>query len=239
VNSLWPVPPKIVILTGPGLSKESGFAPFDPETMPPGTGIEDVVTREGFERDPALVQAFFNLRRRELQTEIKPNLAHDGLAVLEVTRPREILIVTRNIDDLHERAGSRAVIHTNGELLKARCEICMKVSDWFDDITGQEDCPVCGNNGHLRPHIVRVGEAPLGIDTIFAALATAEMFVAIGAASGAEPARSFLAEALRAGAHTVEFNRGPSAASPQFSECVYGPLTETMPEWVKGMIAES
>ena len=229
-------PPKIVVFTGPGLSRESGYAPFDPATMPPGVSLEDVVTRNGFDRAPARVFDFYNRRRRELHAA-KPNLAHQGLAALDLTRPWELLVVTRNIDDLHERAGSQAVIHTHGQLLKVRCTICMKISDWFDDLSQADDCPVCGNHGHLRPHIVWVGEEPLRIDTVYIALATCETFVSIGNAGGGEPGRSFLAEAKRAGAQTIEFAREPTPAPPEFAECVYGPLVETVPGWVKRMIA--
>jgi NAD-dependent protein deacetylase/lipoamidase len=236
MTSPFPQPPKIVVLTGPGLSRESGFAPFDPATLPPGSGIEDFVTSGGFARDPALVQGFYNRRRRELRAA-KPNLAHQGLAALDLTRPGELLIVTRNIDDLHERAGAQAVIHTHGELLKARCTICMKVSDWFDDLSDRDDCPICGNSGHLRPHVVWVGEDPLRIDTVYIALAGCEIFVSVGNAGGGEPARSFLAEAKRNGARTIEFAREPTPASPEFGECVYGPLVEIVPEWVKREIA--
>src|SRR5580700_2526960 len=186
MTSPFPQPPKIVVFTGPGLSRESGFAPFDPATLPPGTGIEDLVTRDGFARDPKRVQDFYNRRRRELRST-NPNLAHRGLAALDLTRPGELMVVTRNIDDLHERAGARAVIHTHGELLKARCTICMKVSDWFDDLSGADDCPICGNNGHLRPQIVWVGEDPLRVDTVYLALATCETFVSIGNAGSGEP----------------------------------------------------
>src|SRR5579864_3491074 len=230
-------PPKIVVFTGPGLSRESGFAPFDPATMPAGIALEDVVTRDGFDRDPTGVFDFYNRRRRELHT-VKPNLAHQGLAALDLTGPGEVLVVTRNIDDLHERAGTKAVIHTHGELLKARCAICTKVSDWSDDLYGADDCPICGNHGHLRPHIVWVGEEPLRIDTVYIALATCETFVSIGNASGGEPGRGFLAEAKRAGARTIEFAREPTPLSPEFGECVYGPLVETVPQWVKRAIAE-
>jgi len=233
----FPLPPKIVVFTGPGLSREAGFAPFDPATMPPRVAIEDVVTKEGFARDPVTVHDFYNLRRRELRAA-KPSPAHDGLAVLDLARPGGVLIVTRNIDDLHERAGSQAIIHTHGELLKARCTICMKVSDWLDDFGTNDDCPICGNNGHLHPHIVWVGEAPLQIDTVYMALATCETFVSIGNAASGEPGHSFLAEAKRAGARTVEFAREPTPASPEFDECVYGPLIETVPDWVKRAIAE-
>jgi NAD-dependent deacetylase len=235
MTSPFPQPPKIVVFTGPGLSRESGFSPFDPATMPPRVSIEDVVTREGFARDPALVHNFYNRRRRELRAA-KSNPAHEGLTALDLTRPGELLVVTRNIDDLHERAGSQAVIHTHGELLKARCTICTKVGDWFDDLSERDDCPICGNNGHLRPHVVWVGEEPLRIDTVYVALATCALFVSIGNAGGGEPGRGFLAEAKRAGARTIEFAREPTPTSPEFADCTYGPLIETVPAWVKQMI---
>jgi NAD-dependent deacetylase len=234
--SPFPKPPRIVVFTGPGLSRESGFAPFDSATIPPGMSLEDVVTRDGFARDPELVQNFYNRRRRELRAA-KPNPAHEGLAALDLAGLGEILVVTRNIDDLHERAGAQAVIHTHGELMKARCAICMKVSDWFDDLGGADDCPICGNNGHLRPHVVWVGEDPLRVDTVYIALATSEVFVSVGNAGGGEPGRSLLAEAKRAGARTIEFAREPTPASPEFSECLHGPLVETVPDWVKRAIA--
>jgi NAD-dependent protein deacetylase/lipoamidase len=237
MNGPFPEPPKIVVFTGPGLSREAGFAPFDPATMPPGVGIEDVVTREGFARDPALVHDFYNRRRRELLAA-KPNPAHEGLAALDLTRPGEVLVVTRNIDDLHERAGAQAVIHTHGELLKARCTICTKASDWPDDLSERDDCPICGNSGHLRPHVVWVGEEPLRIDTAYLALATCAVFVSLGNAGGGEPGRGFLAEAKRAGARTIEFAREPTLLSAECEDCVYGPLTETVPEWVKRVIAK-
>jgi NAD-dependent deacetylase len=232
--SPFPQPPRIVVFTGPGLSREAGFAPFDPDRMPVGVAIEDLVTQEGFARAPDAVQQFYNLRRRELRAA-RPNLAHEGLAALDQTRPGEVLVVTRNIDDLHERAGARAVIHTHGELLRARCTICTKVSDWFDDLGAGEDCPICGNNGHLRPHIVWAGEAPQRVDAVYMALASCELFVSIGNAGG-EPGRSLLAEAKRAGACTVEFSREPTPVSAAFGECVYGPLVETVPGWVTRVI---
>jgi NAD-dependent deacetylase len=234
--SPFPRPPKLVIFSGPGLSRESGFAPFDPATMPPRVAIDDVVTREGFARDPALVHDFYNLRRRELRAA-NPNPAHESLAALDLTRPAELLIVTRNIDDLHERAGARAVIHTHGELLKVRCIICTKVSDWVDDLSDADDCPVCGNHGYLRPHIVWVGENPLRVDAVYLALANCEMFVSIGNAGGGEPARSFLAGAKRAGASTLEFACEPTPVSTEFDECIYGPLVATVPEWLKQRLA--
>jgi len=148
------------------------------------------------------------------------------------------MIVTRNIDDFHERAGSQAVIHTNGELLKARCMICTNVSERYDDITALSDCPVCGNKGHLRPHVVWVGEAPLRIAHVYEALAQCRLFLTIGVAGGSEPARSFLAAAHRAGARTVEFSREPTPDTEMFDERITGPLAETLPAYVKGLIAE-
>ncbi len=235
MSTPWGQPPKIVAFTGAALSRTAGFAPFAADRMPAGLRLEDVVTQEGFARDPARVQGFYNLRRRELLAAV-PSAAHEGLAVLDVVRPRELLIVTGNIDDLHERAGSRAVIHLQGELLRARCAICGKVSERHDDITEASDCPICGNAGHLRPHIVWVGEEPLRIASVYQALAHASLFLAIGVAIGNEPAQSFLAEARRAGAGTVEFNREILPNSEPFDERIAGPLAETVPEFVKCLI---
>jgi NAD-dependent protein deacetylase/lipoamidase len=242
VRTLWAQPPKIVAFTGAGLSRESGFLPFDPQTMPAGLRLEDIVTPDGFARDQARVRDFYNLRRRQLR-EKKPNAAYEGLAVLDAVRRREVLIVTRNIDDFHERAGSQAVIHTHGELLKARCMICTKVSDRLDDITETSDCPICGNKGHLRPHIVWVGEEPLRMETVYEALAHCALFLVIGVTGGSEPARSFFAEARRAGARTVEFPgeliRDPVPGAEPFDARILGPLAETVPAYVKKLIAES
>jgi NAD-dependent deacetylase len=235
MRASWGQMPKIVAFTGAGLARESAFAPFDPERMPPGLRLEDVVTREGFAREPARVHDFYNLRRRELLAA-KPNPAHEALAVLDAVRSREVLIVTRNIDDLHQRAGSQAVIHTHGELLKARCTICTKISDRYDDILADTACPVCGNAGHLRPHVVWVGEEPLGIARVYEALAQCTLFLAIGAAGGSEPGRSFLAAARRAGARTIEFNPKASPAAADFDERHHGPLAETVADWVKRAI---
>src|SRR3954453_16334388 len=134
MSRIWGRPPEIVVYTGGALARESGFAPFDPAAKPQGLRLEDLVTRDGFARDPNGVNDFYNRRRRELLS-VEPNAAYEALAVLETLCPREVLIVTRNIDDLHERAGSKAVIHTHGELLKARCLICMNVSERTADIT--------------------------------------------------------------------------------------------------------
>jgi NAD-dependent deacetylase len=235
-SAIWAKSPRIIAFTGGGLSRASGFAPFDADSMPAGLNLEDVVTRDGFARDPGRAHGFYNLRRREL-LQAKPNAAHEALAVLDAVRSREVLIVTRNIDDLHERAGSQAVIHTHGELLKARCTICTNVSERYDDITDDSECPICGNAGHLRPHVVWVGEEPLRIAQIYEALAQCALFLAIGAPGGSEPARSFAEAARRAGARTLEFNPEPSPNAELFDEQIAGALTETVPEYVKRLIA--
>jgi NAD-dependent deacetylase len=235
-------PPRIVAFTGAGIAREAGFAPFDAECMPAGLRLEDVVTPCGFAREPARVLEFYNLRRRQL-LERKPNAAHEALAVLDAVRRREVLVATRNIDDFHERAGSQAVIHTHGELLKARCTICTRVSQRYDDITAASDCPICGNTGHLRQQIVWVGEAPLRIARVYEALAQCRLFLVIGIAGGSEPARSFLAEARRAGARAVEFpgasNPDPAPNTEPFDERIAGRLADTVPAYVKQLIAQT
>ena len=232
----WAKSPAIVICTGGALSQEAGFAPFDPQRMPPGLSLEDVVTREGFDREPARVREFYNRRRREL-SQVRPGPAHEALAVLDTVRSHEVLVVTRNIDDLHERAGSQAVIHTHGELLQARCTICTSLSERLDDIEADTACPVCGNAGHLRPHIVWVGEEPLRMPTVYEALVHCGLFLAIGAPGDGEPARSFLAGARRADAHCVQFTRAPAGNPAPFDEHVAGPFAETVPVYVKRLIA--
>jgi NAD-dependent deacetylase len=236
MSTIRPKLPAIVAFTGGALSWESGFTPFDSAAMPEGLSLEDVVSREGFARGPARVHDFYNRRRQEL-LGAKPNAAHEALAVLDAVRSREVLVVTRNVDDLHERAGSQAVIHSHGELLKARCTICTKISERYDDIAPGSECPVCGNAGHLRPHVVWVGEEPIGIATVFEALANCELLMAIGVPAGAEPARGFAEAARRAGARTVEFNPEPASPPGLFDERIPGPLAETVPDYVKRLIA--
>jgi NAD-dependent deacetylase len=238
MSTVWAKPPDIVAFTGGALAREAGFAPFDPATMPAGLRLEEIVTSDGFARAPERVNNFYNRRRRELM-QARPNAAYEALAVLETIRPQQVLIVTRNIDDLHERAGSKAVIHTHGELLKARCMICMKISDRVDDIIPASACPVCGNEGHLRPHIVWVGEEPLGMASVYEALAHCRLFLAIGVPVAAEPANGFADVARRAGARRISFNPEPSSDPGAFDEHIAGPLAETVPSQVKRLIAET
>ena len=196
------------------------------------------MTSEGFARDPAQVNNFYNRRRRELM-QTRPIAAHEGLAVLEAMRPQQVLIVTRNIDDLHERAGSRAIIHTHGELLKAHCLICTKISERYDDIAADTACPVCGNTGHLRPHVVWVGEEPLGMVSVFEALAHCRLFLAIGVPVATEIASGFADAARRVGTRLIAFNPNPPSNPLPFDERIAGPLAETVPAYVKRLIAET
>jgi NAD-dependent deacetylase len=238
VRNRWPEAPRILILTGPGISQESGLAIF-----PHAGGIwgqvqlEEVATPEAFARNPARVQAFYNARRRRLQhPSVIPNPAHEALARLEAARRGEVVIATQNIDDLHERAGSRAVIHMHGELLRARCGACGKTALWYDDLTGNEACPGCAVKGQLRPHVVWFGEMPLHLDVIYQVLAQCEVFVSIGTSGSVEPAASFAEEARRAGAHTVELAREPSRGAHLFVERLYGPANMIVPDYVAKLL---
>ncbi len=236
MTAAWGRPPEIVVYTAGGLSRAAGFSPFDSDRMPKGLRLEDVVTADGFARDRWAVNAFYNLRRSEL-LKTRPTQAHEVLAVLDAVRPGEVCIVTRNIDDLHERAGSRNVIHTHGELLKARCTICTKVSDRLDDISPDSACPVCGNAGHLRPHVVWVGEEPLRMASVYEALAGCRLFLAIGAPGAGEPTRSFRAAARQA--RTVEFAAQPPLGPSEFDELIPGPLVPGVTDYVKRLVARS
>jgi NAD-dependent deacetylase len=238
VGDFWPEAPSILVLTGAGISQESGLATFrDADGIWASVRVEDVATPQAFARDPARVHAFYNVRRRQLQhPSVTPNPAHEALAKLEATRPGEIMIATQNIDDLHERAGSRAVVHMHGELLKARCGACGKVTVWYDDLTGKEGCPTCAIEGQLRPHVVWFGEIPLSLDAIYHGLAQCRTFIAIGTSGSVEPAASFVEEARRAGARTVELNLEASHSASLFSEQVYGPASKIVPEFVERLL---
>ena len=240
MRQLWPEAPSILILIGAGISQESGLDTLrDADGIWANVRLEEVATREAFARDPARVQAFYNSRRRLLQLpSVIPNAAHEALANLEAMRPGEVMIATQNIDDLHERAGSRTVLHMHGELLKARCTACGKVTVWYDDLTGNEGCPVCAIEGQMRPHVVWFGEMPLRLDAIYQVLAQCQLFLSIGTSGSVEPAASFVEEARRAGAHTVELNLEPSQSASLFGERIYGPGTQIVPEFVARLLGE-
>ncbi|MBL7248998.1 Sir2 family NAD+-dependent deacetylase [Alloalcanivorax marinus] len=230
---------KIVILTGAGISAESGINTFrDAGGLWENHRIEDVATPQAFQRDPAGVQAFYNRRREQLRDPaIRPNAAHEALARLERERPGEVLVITQNVDNLHERAGSRNLIHMHGELLKARCQSTDSLVPVDKDLSVDQECGVCGASGCLRPHVVWFGEMPLEMERIFDALAGCERFISIGTSGNVYPAAGFVAEARAHGAHTVELNLEPSEQATAFAEHRHGPASERVPEYVAELLA--
>lgn len=230
--------PRVVVLTGAGISAESGIKTFRAaDGLWEEHRVEDVATPEGFARDPALVQAFYNARRRQLQSaEIAPNAAHLALAKLEEALGDRFLLVTQNIDNLHERAGNRRVIHTHGELLKVRCSWSGQVLEWTGDVTVDDKCHCCQFPAALRPHVVWFGEMPLGMDEIYSGLAEADIFIAIGTSGHVYPAAGFVHEARLHGAHTVELNLEPSQVGSEFAEKHYGLASEVVPEFIDKLL---
>jgi NAD-dependent deacetylase len=231
--------PRLVVLTGAGISNESGLETFrDPDGIWSRVRLEDVATPEAFTRDPARVQAFYNARRRALlNPAVRPNPAHLALARLETVWPGGVLIVTQNIDDLHERAGSRNIRHIHGELLKSRCLICGNVARCDSDLTDESSCPHCAARGRLRPHVVWFEEMPLGLDEVYGALSGCALFVSVGTSGNVYPAAGFVSEASAAGAHTVELNLEPSTGHSLFAERIYGRAGEIVPRFVERLMA--
>ena len=225
----------IVILTGAGVSAESGLRTFRAaDGLWENHRVEDVATPAAFARDPRLVQRFYDERRRHLR-QVEPNAAHHALARLEQEWPGEVLLVTQNVDDLHARAGSRNLIYMHGELLKARCLRCGCVSVWEEDILRESQCPSCTHAGCLRPHIVWFGEMPLELDRIGAALDRCSVFAAIGTSGNVYPAAGFVSR-VPPGAHTIELNLEVSMVSSAFRECIQGKATEVVSAWVDRLL---
>ena len=227
----------IVVLTGAGISAESGLATFrDPGGLWSQVRLEEVATPEAFAASPARVQGFYNARRAQLAAA-EPNAAHRALARLDAAWTRgDFLLVTQNVDDLHERAGSRRLLHMHGELRRARCLGCGADSPWAADIAPDSRCPSCGAAGLLRPHVVWFGEMPLGLDRIEAALSACDLFVSIGTSGQVYPAAGFVAE-VRGHARTLELNLEPSAGVSIFDEARHGPAGALVPAWVEEMLA--
>ncbi|MFS2223972.1 Sir2 family NAD+-dependent deacetylase [Pantoea sp. B65] len=227
--------PHVVVLTGAGISAESGIRTFRAhDGLWEEHRVEDVATPEGFRRDPNLVQAFYNARRRQLQQpEIQPNAAHQALAELESVLGDHFLLVTQNIDNLHERAGSQRVIHMHGELLKVRCPGSGQIFAWNEDINVGDHCHCCQFPERLRPHVVWFGEMPLQMEEIYRALEKANYFIAIGTSGHVYPAAGFVHEARLHGAHTVELNLEPSQVGSEFQEKKYGLASEVVPLYVR------
>ncbi|KAA5971028.1 MULTISPECIES: Sir2 family NAD+-dependent deacetylase [unclassified Pantoea] len=230
--------PHVVILTGAGISAESGIRTFRAaDGLWEEHHVEDVATPEGFQRDPALVQRFYNARRQQLQqAKIQPNAAHLALAELEQVLGDNLLLVTQNIDNLHERAGNSRVLHMHGELLKVRCVTSGQVIEWSGDITPDDRCTCCQFPAALRPHVVWFGEMPLGMEQIYQALEQADYFIAIGTSGHVYPAAGFVHEARLQGAHTVELNLEPSQVGNEFAERHYGLASEVVPEFVHKLL---
>ncbi|MDE2412344.1 MAG: NAD-dependent deacylase [Sphingomonadales bacterium] len=226
----------IVILTGAGISAESGI-----DTFRGGGGlweqhrVEDVATPEAFARDPDLVHRFYDMRRAAIQEKL-PNAAHFALAELDARWPGDLLIVTQNVDDLHERGGANRVLHMHGEHLKAWCTSCGVRSPWRDALSERPPCPVCQAR-NLRPDVVWFGEMPYQMDRIYAALREADLFVSIGTSGAVYPAAGFVRDARDLGARTLELNLERSQGSNWFDESRLGPAGEIVPTWVGEILA--
>lgn len=222
----------ILILTGAGISAESGLGTFrDEGGLWAQHRIEDVATPEGFARDPALVHDFYNARRAQAATA-KPNAAHMALARLEAEQSGEVLVVTQNVDGLHEAAGSRNVLHMHGELSRALCHAC--THQWAAPALMHpgDPCPACSALA-TRPDVVWFGEIPYHMDEIEEALSRATLFAAVGTSGNVYPAAGFVTAARQRGIPTIEFNLDPSETSPLFGECRLGRASQTVPDWTR------
>lgn len=229
----------IVVLTGAGISAESGIRTFRAaDGLWEEHRVEDVATPEGYQRDPELVQAFYNARRAQIVNgSVAPNAAHYALAKLEAELNGTVTIVTQNIDNLHERAGSHNVIHMHGELLKVRCCESGQTLEWKGDLHTSDHCHCCQIAAPLRPDIVWFGEMPIGMDKIHDAIVNADLFIAIGTSGNVYPAAGFVHEASLQGAHTVELNLEPSNVENEFEEKRYGKASTLVPEFVAEILA--
>jgi len=225
----------IVVLTGAGISAESGLRTFRAEDgLWEDHPVEEVATPQGFRRDPDLVQRFYDERRRNiLAAEL--NAAHEALARLDAEWPGGLLIVTQNIDDLHERAGAERVLHMHGEGLSAWCTACDARHRWTSTLRDNPPCPACGKPA-LRPDIVWFGEMPYEMDRIFSAIARADLFVSIGTSGAVYPAAGFVQQAKSARARALELNLERSQGSHWFDETRLGPASELVPAWVEEML---
>lgn len=231
----------IVILTGAGISAESGIDTF--RGANDGRGglweqhrVEDVATPEAFARDPDLVLRFYDMRREAIQTKL-PNPAHDALARLDARWTGGLLIVTQNVDDLHERAGAARVLHMHGEHLNAWCTACDTRSRWNGPLIDRPPCPACGERA-LRPDVVWFGEMPYRMDEIYGALRQADLFVSIGTSGAVYPAAGLVRNARDLGMRTLELNLERSQGSDWFHETRLGPASEVVPGWVAEMLGD-
>jgi NAD-dependent deacetylase len=227
---------RIVVLTGAGISAESGVPTFrDSGGLWEGHSVEDVATPEGFERDPATVLRFYDARRRAAASAL-PNAAHRALSRLEGALGDSLLVVTQNVDDLHERAGSRNLVHMHGELRRALCAACGARPQWGGDLDGRPPCPECGER-MLRPDVVWFGELPYELDRIENAVVACDVFASIGTSGAVYPAAGYVALAAAFGARTVELNLEPTDAAVPFDEARIGRATEIVPVWVDEIVS--
>ncbi|MFV3130219.1 NAD-dependent deacylase [Niveispirillum sp. KHB5.9] len=228
----------LVVLTGAGISRESGLHTFrDADGIWAQVRLEEVATPQAFARDPTRVQGFYNARRRAvLDPAVQPNAAHDALVRLEREWRGPFLLVTQNVDDLHDRAGSQKLLHMHGELLKICCAACTRIDRFDGDLATDAICPDCGARGTLRPHIVWFGEMPLFMEEIGEALSGAGLFLSIGTSGTVYPAAGFTAEARSNGAITLEINMEETGG--RFDGGLYGPATQTVPSLVEFLLKE-
>ena len=237
--SALPATPHIVVLTGAGISAESGIQTFR------GAGglwedhrIEEVATPEAYERDPALVQRFYNHRRQQLLSgNTQPNPAHRALAELARAANGHCLVVTQNIDDLHDREEHRHLLHMHGELVRSRCTACGRMFEQHTDLSTSSQCLNCTEKGTLRPDIVWFGEMPKHMDEIYGSLTQCDLFIAIGTSGNVYPAAGFVQTALEAGAYTIEVNTDASQTSALFDTHLVGEAGEMVPVLTNYLLA--
>jgi len=235
--------PRIVILTGAGISAESGISTFrDKDGLWSKVDYREVATPEGFARDPARVLEFYNMRRKA-SGGAKPNAAHFALARLEQEHMSKtggnVVVVTQNVDALHEAAGTKNLIHMHGQHRQALCNQCQARHPWSldaPDLALDLECPACGKAGGMRPDVVWFGEMPYHMEEIYAHLADADLFISIGTSGNVYPAAGFVAEARSNGAHTVELNLEPSEGASLFRETHHGPATEVVPMYIERIL---
>jgi len=226
----------IVILTGAGISAESGIRTFrDADGLWEGYRFEEVATLEAFGKNPNFVNKFYNARRQQLPT-VHPNTAHLALAQLEKGYTNHLTLITQNVDDLHERSGSKSVLHMHGELLKKKCVWCDQASDNITDLDIDSICENCSRSGGMRPDIVWFGEMPYHLEVIQEALEKANLFISIGTSGHVYPAAGFVEIANRHGAKTVELNKEETTISSDFKETIIGPATEIVPKLVQDLL---
>jgi len=229
----------LFVLTGAGVSAESGLNTFrGAGGLWEGHRVEEVASPEAFQANPDLVQKFYNERRHQL-LQVDPNKAHFALVELENQWPGNFLLVTQNVDDLHERAGSKKIVHMHGEVLRARCLRTNQVFHWTGDISNSSRCECCQKTKTLRPHIVWFGEMPLFMEKIFSFLAECDLFLSVGTSGNVYPAAGFVQEASGNGrdCRTVEINKETTVASPYFDQQIQGLAGEELPKFVGELLS--